>query len=227
MHRTYGSKIGVFCLSAAAAVAALLLASAPASGSTISAVGTAEQVTGGVYGGWYKYSYTLTWDLSKGLSHVDMVIPPCAAQFKQFGFDTEIGGANDGLSTGSSYHTGDPLNFVIPFEGAYEPRGDPSISLDSPIIKWEPMNGEDLGKVGVGEFSFYSNAIPYTGTFENAFYAKFGRNEIAGNLTGPVPVCQNPVPEPATMAYLLVGAGLTWLARRRNRRAARSKVLAR
>jgi hypothetical protein len=219
MRHTRLSKIGVFCLLAAAGIAALLLASAPASGSIISAVGTAQQVTGGVYDGWFKYSYTLTWDLSKGLSHVDMVIPPCAAQSKQFGFDTEIGGINDGLSTGSSYHTGDPLNFVIPFEGTYEPRGDPSISLNSPIVKWEAMNGRDLGKVGVGEFSFYSNAIPFFGTFENAFYAKYGRNEIAGNLTGPVPVCPpTPVPEPATMAYLLVGAGLTWWDRRRNRR---------
>jgi hypothetical protein len=218
MQHTRLSKIGVFCLSAAAALGAILVMSTPASGSMISAVGTAEQVTGGVYDGWFKYSYTLTWDLSKGLSHVDMVIPPCAAEFKQFSFDTEIGGINDGLSTGSSYHTGDPLNFVIPFEGTYEPRGDPSISLDSPIVKWEPMNGGGLGKVGVGQFSFYSNAIPYVGTFEDAFYAKYGTHQIAGNLTGPVPVCPNPVPEPATVAYLLVGAGIAWAARRRRMR---------
>ncbi|MCX5654432.1 MAG: PEP-CTERM sorting domain-containing protein [Planctomycetota bacterium] len=223
MHRTYGSKIGVFCLSAAAAIAALLLASAPASGSTISAVGTVEQVTGGVYDGWFKYSYTVTWDFSKGLSHLDLTLP-AASLTGAIDFAFGLGAA--GQSTGSSYHKGDTPIYSVLYDGAFEPRGDPSTSLTQPLLKWEPADGGSPGKVGVGQFWFYSDAAPITGTFEDVLAAKYGTSKIFGDLAGAYPSSAKPepepIPEPATMAYLLVGASLTWLARRRQRRTRRA-----
>jgi len=225
MHRTYGSRIGVFCLSAAAAVAALLLMSAQASGSTIAAVGTAEQVSAGDYAGWFKYSYTLTWDLSNGLSHLDLTLPPeSLTDDIHFGFDA----GTSGQSTGPGYHSGDTPVYTVFYDGTFEPRGDPSISLTAPILKWEPVSGDSPDKAGVGTFWFYSDAAPLTGTFMDVLAVKYGRSTIYGDLTGAYPASSQPqpIPEPATVGYLLVGAGITWWVRRRERRA-KSNVVAR
>ena len=49
---------------------------AAAEASIISATGTAELVQTGEYAGWYKYTYEVTWILTKGLSHWDLVVKP-------------------------------------------------------------------------------------------------------------------------------------------------------
>jgi hypothetical protein len=217
MRHTRLSKIGVFCLLAAAGIAALLLASAPASGSIISAVGTAQQVTGGDYDGWYKYSYTLTWDLSGSPSHVDLTLPAASLTGA---IDFAFGSGAAGRSTGSTYHKGDTPIYTVTYDGAFEPHGDPSISLTAPVLMWAPTDGGLPAKAGVGTFWFYSDAAPLTGTFTGVLAAKYGTSKIYGDLTGlyPSSAMVQPIPEPATMAYLLVGAGLTWWTRRRNRR---------
>jgi hypothetical protein len=216
MHHTRLFKIGVFCLSAAAALGAFLVMSTPASGSMISAVGTAEQVTGGDYDGWYKYSYTLTWDLSKSLSYVDLTLPPASLTGA---IDFVFGSGAAGQSTGSTYHKGDTPIYTVTYDGAFEPHGDPRISLMAPVLMWAPTDGGLPAKAGVGTFWFYSDAVPLTGTFTSVLAAKYGTSKIYGDLAGAYPSASQlaPIPEPATMAYLLVGAGLTWLVRRRER----------
>ena len=80
----------------------------------------------GPYSGWCKYTYTVTWDLSKSLSHLDLVMPDCSTEGRvQFAFDTEAGGGEEGHSTRSDYHTGQPVVFSVPYAGAFEPRGGP------------------------------------------------------------------------------------------------------
>jgi hypothetical protein len=217
MHHTRLFKIGVFCLSAAAALGALLVMSTPASGSLISAVGTAQQVVGGDYNGWYKYSYTLTWDLSRSLSHVDLTLPAASLTGA---IDFAFGSGAAGQSTGSSYHKGDAPIYTVTYDGAFEPHGDPSTSLTAPVLMWAPTSGGLPAKAGIGTFWFYSDAAPVSGTFTGVLAAKYGTSKIYGDLTGlyPSSAMVQPIPEPATMAYLLVGAGIAWVARRRERR---------
>jgi hypothetical protein len=222
MRTLSGSKTCAVGLSVAAAVAAVLAFSAQADGALITGVGAAELMTEGTYSGWYKYTYMVTWDLTKALSHLDLLMPDCGAQDGiQFAFDTAVGGDSDGQSTGGKYHEGQPVVFTVRFDGGFEPRGDPSLSLGTPLIKWEPNSSHHPGKYGVGQFWFYSDAAPTTGTFEDSWVAKFGSNEVRGDLTGAYPARvqpgPRPVPEPATLAYLVIGAVATVVARVRRR----------
>jgi hypothetical protein len=90
------------------------------------------------------------------------------------------------------------------------------------------VSGDSPDKAGVGTFWFYSDAAPLTGTFMDVLAVKYGRSTIYGDLTGAYPASSQPqpIPEPATVGYLLVGAGITWWVRRRERRA-KSNVVAR
>ena len=188
---------------------------AAAETSLISATGTAELVQGGDYAGWYKYTYDLAWDFTKGLSHWDLVLKPgCTEPDHQIVFETALGGPYDGLSTGDGWSPGQPVVFTV--EGMFKPQGDPSINFTAPLVKWEPDEtyGEP-GKTGAGQFWFYVNILPEMGTFDNVVAAKFGTDKVFGDLTGAYPSCQT-IPEPATLVLLgLGGAGIVLTRRRR------------
>jgi len=205
-------------LALALAMAALSLGwGADAGASVISAVGSAELISEGAFAGWYKYTYDVTWSLSRGLSHWDLVLKPaCTQEDHLFVFDTDVGGAYDGLSTGKNWSTGDPIVFTVSYEGDFEASGDPSIGLTSPLMKWEPNeNNNQPGKRGVGTFWFYANVIPEYNTFEDVVVGKYSRYTKYGDLTGAYPSCEV-IPEPFTVGLLGVGTILTMLTRRRN-----------
>lgn len=212
------AKVG---LVASLALALLALAAAPATGSVISAVGTATQIAGGEYDGWYKYTYTVTWDLSKGLSHWDLVLKPaCLDGLHFFDFAPENGLTKDGQSTGETWDIGDPVCYKVNYGAEFSPTGDPSTNVTAPIIKWEPTSSYyEPGKEGTGQFWFYANVVPQTGTFDDVIVAKYGNNTRLGDLTGAYPSCNviqpQPVPEPATMAMLAFGGAMVYFARRR------------
>lgn len=190
---------------------------AAAEASLISATGTAELVQGGDYAGWYKYTYNLTWDLRKGLSHWDLILKPgCTQPDHKIVFDTGIGGPYDGLSTGDGWNPSKPVDFTVSYEGMFEPQGDPSVRLTAPLVKWEPYDLRDEpGKKGTGQFWFYANILPEYGTFDDVLVAKYGRNKIFGDLAGAYPSCQT-IPEPATVILLgLGGVGIILTRRRR------------
>ena len=190
---------------------------AAAEAGLISATGTAELVQGGDYAGWYKYTYDLTWDLTKGLSHWDLILKPgCTQPDHEIVFETALGGAYDGLSTGDDWSPSQPVVFTVSYEGMFEPQGDPSIHLTAPLIKWEPYDlGDEPGKKGVGQFWFYANILPEYSTFDNVVVAKSGQNNVVGDMAGAYPSCQT-IPEPATVVLLgLGGVGIVLSRRRR------------
>ena len=187
-----------------------------ADASVISGTGTAELVQTGDYAGWYKYTYDVTWNLTKGLSHLDLILKPgCTQDDHHIVFETELGGAADGWSTDECWHPGKPVVFTVLYEGMFEPTGDPSINLTSPLIKWEPYeNGDEPGKKGTGEFWFYANIIPEYGSLDNVFAAKYGTHKVFGDLVGAYPSCET-IPEPASVALVMVGTAMMVVMRRR------------
>ncbi len=200
------------------ALGALLASGSAARASVISGTGTADLVQTGDYAGWYKYTYEVTWNLSKSLSHLDLVLKPgCTQDDHHIVFETELGGAADGESTGECWNPNKPVVFTVSYEGMFEPNGDPSIKLAEALIKWEPYeNGDEPGKKGVGQFWFYANILPEYGSFDNVFAGKYGKNKVFGDMTGAYPSCEI-IPDPATAVLLLGGLGLTVLSGRRRR----------
>jgi len=199
------------------AVLGVLILAGPARGGLIEAVGTAERVQTGAYAGWYKYTYDLTWDLDKGLSHGDLVHKPgCAETDHVFRFPSEENGTPDGFSTGEDWESGDPVSLTVPWHGGFRAGGDPSVGLTTPLVKWEPMSGEP-GKVGVGQFWYYANIAPEYGTYADVLAGKAGPETVYGDLSGAYPSCTTvTVPEPSTLGLVLLGVAL-W---RRGRRSA-------
>ena len=151
----------------------------------------------------------------------DLVLKPgCTQPDHQIVFETALGGAYDGLSTGDDWNPAKPVVFTVSYDGAFKPQGDPSIHLTAPLIKWEPdETNDEPGKKGAGQFWFYANILPGYGTFDDVLAAKYGRNKIFGDLTGAYPSCQTipeSAPEPVTLVLLgLGGVGLVLTRRRR------------
>lgn len=224
MVRSRHLSLTVAMLCALAALGVLLFPGSEAWGSLITGVGTADLVTGGQYDGWYKYTITVDWSLTRGLSHLDLILPPATCGDFQIAFDTDIGGTQDGRSTGSTYKPGDTVSYTVPLAGAFSSKGDPSIKgLTSPLVKWEPSTSKNPGKVGTGQFWFYSNYAPSYGTQENVLTAKYGTSSLTGTLSGAYVsdhLTPSPVPEPATLAFFGVGAAMLYASRRRKARRA-------
>jgi hypothetical protein len=191
------------------AACVLVAAAAPcAQASLISAFSTVQMMDEGPYTGYYKYTVEAVWDLTKDLSHMDLLVRPCGpAAGGVFFFDTGVGGPYDGVSM--------PGN--VKHDGFFEPNGDPSIDEGWPVIKYEPRG--DVGKQGVGTFWFYTNLAPIFGLHDDMLVAKHGTNVTYGDIEGAWLSCAtdppHPVPEPASLALVCGGAAFVWIARRR------------
>lgn len=60
-------------------------------------------------------------------------MPDCSTEGRvQFAFDTEAGGGEEGHSTGSDYHTGQPVVFSVPYAGAFEARRPRRVGVGRP-----------------------------------------------------------------------------------------------
>ncbi|MGB2936606.1 MAG: hypothetical protein WBD05_00170 [Phycisphaerae bacterium] len=216
MARSRDKRLRTICKGALLTLVGVLLGALAAEASTISGTGTAELLDEGPYAGWYQYTYDATWDLSKGLSHLDLILKPgCVAEDHLFHFDTDMGGPHDGLSTGEGWGTNDPVVFTVPYQGFFEVGGDPSVSVSAPVVKWEPDETDDEpGKQGVGTFWFYSNVIPEYSDFGDVMVAKYGPHKKSGNLSGAYPSCEI-IPEPFTAGFLGAGLVLVFVMKRR------------
>ncbi|MGB3086434.1 MAG: hypothetical protein WBC53_01680 [Phycisphaerae bacterium] len=216
MAKSWDKRLRTICKGALLTLAGVLLGALAAEASIISGTGTAELLDEGPYAGWYQYTYDMTWDLSKGLSHVDLILKPgCRVEDHLIRFDTEAGGPYDGLSTGEGWETDDPVVFTVPYQGFFNVGGDPSVSVSAPVVKWEPDETDnEPGKQGVGTFWFYSNIVPEYGYFDGALVAKYGPHKGSGDFSGAYPSCEI-IPEPFTAGFLGVGLALVFMMKRR------------
>ena len=182
---------------AVCAITSLLWAGNSAFGSYVTGTASVSRPSAGSYEGLYKYDFDISWDLEKGLGHLDIILPACLeTDGLDFLFDFP-----SGYSTGEN--NTDP--YAISWEAEHNSR-DPSIGLVSELIKYEPIetNGEP-GKIGSGHFWFYSEADPQWLDCDVSLVAKNGPagNTVYGQFS--------PVPEPTTIC--LIGAGLFCLTR--------------
>lgn len=160
---------------------------------------TSSLQTSGDYAGLYKYEFDIEWDLPKGLSHVDIVLPECL-QTDNIIFEFE---EPAGYSTGEENPELDAINWL----GEFEPR-DPSIDLESELIKYEPIEiFDEPGKMGSGYFWFYSDIGPVYLNCLPVIAAKNGREPVYGEV----------IPEPATIFLLGLGSFFTLVCKKKNR----------
>lgn len=72
---------------------------------------------------------------------------------------------------------------MVYYYGFFECFGDPSIDVETPLVKFEPY--ED----GCAQLCFYSVAAPVYGAYADVIALKFGQLWAAGDLDGPLPDC--------------------------------------
>jgi len=171
---------------------------------------TAALETTGPYAGWHRYDFTVIWDLGTGpgLSHWDLLMKAgCAEPDHLFASDDPAGYSNS---------EEEPTNMTaVVWTMSFLPGGDPTTGSTNPAIKYEHVENPlaNPGPQGTGNFWFYCNVIPESGTFEDALVGKSGNDTITlGTLTGDWPSC-TVTPEPTVLALLAIG-GLAVIRRR-------------
>jgi len=145
--------------------------------------------TDGPYKGYYLYTIELTFMLEKGLSNVTLKLnvddcPELACQ--QLFFFPDPAGRMSGASA----------DCPVPFFGEYNCRGNPSIDLVGPVVKWDAGVAGDCepGKWGSVTLYFYTNVGPDPKVQMPFFLIKNGQEVCEGFLVGdtPGPACMVP-----------------------------------
>ena len=185
---------------------------ASAAGDVITATSTATLVTDpGPHEGWLYYEIVVSWNLSNGLSHWDLILKDgCKSLDHLIEFDTPAGYSN-------SENEPDNPN-ALHWTGFFDRAGDDSVDVGNAVVKYNnPVNpldpSDEPGKTGSGTFGFYANIFDETVSAQPLVIAKAGETNTLGNLTGAYPSCTI-TPEPAAIGLLGLGA-LALLKRKR------------
>ena len=176
-------------LSVSVFVLALLLWVSPVSSRCLEGTSVAIYQDDGPYEGFYLYTIELTFMLEKGLSNVTLKLnvddcPELACQ--QLFFFPDPAGRMDG---GES-------NCHVPFTGEFNCRGNPSIDLLGPVVKWDVgyAGGCEPGQTGSITLYFLTNVGPDPNSRMPFFLIKNGQEICEGYLIGdtPGPACLVP-----------------------------------
>jgi hypothetical protein len=149
--------------------------------------GTAQLATETGFEGYWKYCYDVSWvELPNGVSHLDvfLLLDDCVTVCDPgyFTFADTVGtgpGCNDEPCT-------------VYYYGLFECNGDPSIGVNTPLVKFEPYGDGhcEPDKAGTAYLCFYSMAPPVqAGSFSDVIAIKFGPNSDTGDLSGVLPSC--------------------------------------
>jgi hypothetical protein len=160
----------------------------------LAAQSTAEYVTSGVYGGNYRYTISLTWDLGRrDPTHLDILVGlrdcACVCDPRLFYFTTPAGTCNGVNLAGPC---------VVSYVAEYKCMGDPTIKATTPgaAIRLHALeDGCNNDGSGSGTFVFYS-PLPPGGqeTYLDAIALKQGTDTCYGALVGVLPMCDCSVP---------------------------------
>jgi hypothetical protein len=144
----------------------------------------------GPFRGFYLYTIELHFVLEKGLSNVSLKLnvedcPELACQ-QLFYFPDPAGTLSDA-------ETLCPRAFI----GEYNCKGNPSIDLVGPVVKWDAVSSGGCvpGKTGTVTLYFYTNIGPDPDSRMPFFLIKNGLLVCEGHLVGdtPGPACMVPV----------------------------------
>ena len=150
------------------------------------ATGSACLATDPDYAGYWEYCYEVSWaGLPHGVSHVDVFLLldecVCACSPGYFAF-ADTCGFGPGIPDGSPC--------TVYYYGFFECFGDPSIDVETPLVKFEPYeNGCEPDTDGWAQVCFYSVAAPIYNTYTDVIALKFGQLWATGDLDGPLPDC--------------------------------------
>ena len=166
----------------------MLAASGPvAANPDVWATGTAEFTTDPGFEGYWKYCYEVSWiGLPHGVSHIDVLLwmvedCPCLCSQGYFAFADTVG-SGPGTPNGELC--------VVYYYGFFECDGDPSVGLETPVVKFEPFDDHCEPDVeGWAYLCFYSVAEPIQIGPADCVGIKFAGEFAVGNLTGVVPGC--------------------------------------
>lgn len=172
---------------------------------SISGTSTATLINGGRYDNLYLYTIKFEWNLTKDISHWDIILKPgCADSDHIFIFSSQIVPSQAGIFCGWGNR----------WTSGFNKKGDKSLNPDVivPVIKFEPTRY--AGQRGSGTVYFYSNVIPeYNGPYSNVLVAKAGcGRDTYGSLVGAYPSC-SVTPEPTTI--VLFGLGFLVMLRKK------------
>jgi len=136
--------------------------------------------------GYWKYCYEFSWTgLPHGVSHLDVFLLldecACVCMPGYFAFADTVGSGPGG--------NGEPC--TVYYYGFFECYGDPSIGVDTPLIKFEPYDDHcEPDTDGTAYLCFYSVAAPVpAGTYSDVIAIKFGQESDTGHLEGVLPSC--------------------------------------
>lgn len=150
------------------------------------ATGTAWLSTDPCHAGYWEYCYEVHWaTLPHGVSHVDVFLLldecACACSPGYFAFEDTCG-------CGPGTPNGTPC--TVYYYGFFECFGDPSIEVETPLVKFEPYeDGCEPAADGWAEVCFYSVAAPIYNFYPGVIALKFGQLWATGDLDGPLPDC--------------------------------------
>jgi hypothetical protein len=160
----------------------------------LSAQSTAEYQTGGTYGGNWRYTITLSWDVGRhDPSHVDILIGLtnciCVCDTRLFKFGTPAG-SSTGLNASGAC--------LVPYAGSFICKGDPSIKgvTTGPALKFQPDESVcSTDELGTGTYIFYSPLPPgVPEVYPDAIAIKHGLDTCYGAIVGVLPICDCSVP---------------------------------
>lgn len=173
---------------ALAGILMAVMASTALATPNLSATGSAWLAEEPEYQGYWKYCYDVSWgNLPHGVSHLDLLLCmladcPCVCTPGYFAFEDTVG-------SGPGTYLERPC--TVYYYGLFECYGDPSISIDDPLIKFEPYEGDcEPDGMGTAHVCFYSVAAPVYGTWVDYVVIKFAGLSAFGTLEGPLPGCE-------------------------------------
>ena len=145
--------------------------------------------TSGPFAGLWKYTLDISWDTPQGLSNVTLSCDfQCAAVCDAAWAFPDTAGTGPGINDDE-----DPVpgQCELPFAGEFDCRGNPSIGLAGPVVKWDALdgNGCEAGPLGSATLCFWVDMPPDPNSSAPVVLVKNGQNVCDGMIVGDCPQC--------------------------------------
>ena len=176
----------------------------------VTGISSATLIEDGQYAGLYRYDMSISWRAHLGISSISLLL---GDNFTQRGhtfiFSSPAGTSLIGLNKGTP--------FTMNWTGVYVPNEGGSLFDGADYVQFTgPFHHHRrTGRIGMGNFSFYSDITPQYSLNQDVIILNHRRNsQIDGDLSGALPH-HSTNPEPASLGILFFGS-LILIARKRH-----------